>query len=315
MFEPEFLLNTKDVTKYFRGKQGGVNEAVFKVSLELRKGETAGLVGESGSGKTTFGRMAVGLVSPSKGKIMVAGSLIDKMKDKEKFKQAQYIHQDPYGSLDPYSTVGAILERPLRFLLGMNNREELRQRASEMLRLCGLNDGYYDKTIQELSGGEKQRVLIARAFIVNPRLVVEDEPTTMIDFVHRDEVLNLIVNLKDRLGLSVLLITHDVSLATKVSQQLFIMYRGRIVESGPTGEVVGNPLHPYTKLLMSVSPESLVKDPEKVHEFMPKAGMSSRVVRNACMYSLNCPFAFATCRQKEPELREENGHKVACFLY
>ncbi len=312
-----YVMEMQHVSKYFKGKQGGIVTAVDDVNLGISKGETFSLVGESGSGKTTVGKMAVGLIPPSKGEIILGGIPARNMNDNERFKNAQYIHQDPYGSLDPYSTVYATLSRPLKYLYKVKDQSEIEERVMNIVELIGLPDDYVQKTIQELSGGERQRVMIARAFMGNPQLVVADEPTTMIDFVHREEVMLLISNLKERIGLSLLLITHDISVASKNSNRMAVMNKGKIVEVGTTDSVVSNPMHPYTKLLMSVSPDFVINNIEqgKLEEYLPKNSSVTNRPSKGCVYSLNCPFASEKCFQNEPELKGDSDHKVACFLY
>lgn len=309
------VLSIEHVVKRFMGKQGGKIEAVSDVSLSLKKGETLGVVGESGSGKTTLGRIAVGLIYPTEGTIRINGKSMNKATDRERFLLAQYIHQDPYGSLDTYSTVGDIMSRPLKYLKKMDNKSEVREKVVEMLRMTGLDESFYAKTVQELSGGERQRVLIGRAFIVEPEIIVADEPTTMIDFVHRNEVIDLIFNLKKTLNISVIFITHDVALANRVSNRLIIMYKGKVVERGVSSAIQKNPQHPYTKLLMSVSPEVLLKQGNMETQFLPKGSWSTRIVTDECIYAPNCPFVMDSCRKEQPPMKGTSEHEVACFLY
>lgn len=319
MEDTDNVMKLESVSKYFRGKQGGIVTALDHVNLEMSRGDSVALAGESGSGKTTLGRIAVGLIRANKGSVQLRGMEIGKIKEVEKFRLAQYIHQDPYGSLDPYATVGQVLERPLKYLLNMKGGAEIKKRAIEMLEMVGLDSTYYDKTNQELSGGERQRVLIGRAFIVEPELIVADEPTTMIDFVHRDEVLDLISRLKERHKLTIIFITHDLALAAKMSNRMFVMFKGKIVESGDTKQILDNPQHPYTKLLMSVTPEFLLETEGKGDEaretLISKAGSMSMPPPKGCIYSANCPFVMDKCSDSEPELRGDTSHKVACFLY
>ncbi len=307
------------VSKFFKGKSGSIVTAVDNVSEEFDSNKIYAIVGESGSGKTTLGKMAVGLTFADKGNVVLKEKNLKKMRDKDIFVEAQYIHQDPYGSLDPYLTVGEILGRPLHYLLDIKNKDERYQRVSEMLQKSGLNEEYYSRTTQELSGGEKQRVLIARAFIINPGLVVADEPTTMIDYIHRNEILSLILNLNKSTKNTTIIISHDISVADAVSSEIKVMYKGRIVESGIKDEIIKNPLHPYTQLLLSVSPEELTKQsegkvPEIDKKLFPRHALV-REIKRGCNYSDVCPFAFSKCFEDSPELVGTDNHKVACFLH
>ena len=317
MGSQDYIVEVTHVSKYFKGKQGGIVTAVDDVSFGITKGEIFSIAGESGSGKTTVGRMVAGLISPSKGKVLVEGKPDEKLPDNVRFKITQYIHQDPYGSLDPYSTVYNILSRPLKYLYKMKDKTELNDKVMEMVKLVGLLPDSTNKTIQELSGGERQRVLIGRAFIINPQLIIADEPTTMIDYVHRDEVMLLISNLKARIGLSVILITHDLSVAAKNSDRIAIMNRGKIVEIGSTKAIINEPMHPYTKLLMSVSPEFMISNvgTQKFNEYLPRNSGSTGRPSKGCVYSSNCPLAFDRCFEDDPELKGDESHKVACLLF
>ena len=311
-------LELEHVYKYFKGKTGGLSTALDNITVKFEQGKVHGIVGESGSGKSTLGRVSIGLVKPSKGNITIDGRNINKMEDKEVFKLAQYIHQDPYSSLDQYLSVGEILDRPLMYLLNMKGKEERMEKVQSMLVSAGLGPEFYSRTIQELSGGEKQRVLVARAFMIEPELVIADEPTTMIDFVHRKEILDLIYNLSKMNQSTIIFISHDISVVEGISSDICVMYSGRIVESGSVSSIIEKPLHPYTQLLLSVSPEKLVN---KSVDFGPTSSNSiatSKIpvpVKKGCKYSSVCPFVFAKCREVEPELELSSGHLVACHQY
>ncbi len=311
-------LELEHVYKYFKGKTGGLSTALDNITIKFEQGKVHGIVGESGSGKSTLGRVSIGLVKPSKGIITINGKNISKMEDKEIFKLAQYIHQDPYSSLDQYLSVGEILDRPLMYLLNMKGKQERMEKVQDMLVSAGLGPEFYSRTIQELSGGEKQRVLVARAFMIEPELVIADEPTTMIDFVHRKEILDLIYNLSKMNQSTIIFISHDISIVEGISSDICVMYSGKIVESGSVSSIVEKPLHPYTQLLLSVSPEKLVN---KNADFGPTSSNSiatSKIpvpVKKGCKYSSVCPFVFAKCREVEPELELSSGHLVACHQY
>jgi ABC-type glutathione transport system ATPase component len=252
------VLELNQVSKYFKDRRGRIFTAVEDVNLKIGKGEILGLVGESGSGKTTVGRITVGLTRASKGQVMLDGADVEKTKNmKDVWRKAQYIHQDPYASLDPYMTVHEVLERPLNFLMDIK-REERSKRVNAILDVIGLGEGYREKRIQALSGGERQRVLIARAFMSSPIYVVADEPTSMIDFVHRNSVLELLRKLRSDFSTSFLLITHDLSVAADLCDSIAIMHNAKVVEYGRKEEVLNNPKESYTKALLEATPDNLV---------------------------------------------------------
>ncbi len=252
------ILEIKGLSRYFRDKRGGIVTAVEDVNLFMEKKEILGVVGQTGSGKTTLGRITVGLTRPSKGRVVLDGIDVGKVKDLKSFwMKAQYVHQDPYGSLDPYLTVRELLERPLRYLLKVKN-DEASQRIAQMMEVIGIERDFLAKRIQELSGGEKQRILLARAFITNPIYVVADEPTTMIDFVHRNSILSLLLKLRTDFETTFMVITHDISIAADICDTIAIMQNGRVVETGPKGSVLNSPREEYTKALLAATPEKLV---------------------------------------------------------
>ena len=251
-------LETKELTKYFKDKRGGIMTAVDGVTLSIEPKEVLGVVGQTGSGKTTLGRMTAGLTQPSKGTVSLEGADIWKTKDqKSLWKKVQYIHQDPYGSMDPYLTVNEILDRPIRYLLEVRGAEAT-ERVSRMMEVIGLDRSFLPKRIQELSGGERQRVLIARAFITTPVYVVADEPTTMIDFVHRNLILNLLLRLRNEFSATFMVITHDLSIAAEICDRIAIMQDAKIVELGPKKQVLESPKEDYTKALLAATPDKLV---------------------------------------------------------
>lgn len=307
-----------NVSKFFKGKSGGLKTALDNVSMKFDKGDIYGIVGESGSGKTTMARVAVGLTRINKGRVLLEGKDISTMDDHELFKIVQYIHQDPYSSLDQYLHVYEILERPLVYLLKITNREERRGIVVDMLNFVGLGDGYYNKTIQELSGGERQRVLVARAFITNPSFVVADEPTTMIDFVHRRDILELISNLSAKKNSAIMFISHDISVVGEIAQKIAVMYKGQIVERGDAKTIIDNPKHPYTQLLVNVSPEKISRSSDVFNNMQNQTYSTKRILlpmKKGCKYRESCPLAMDMCGVEEPLLKNIGDREVACFKY
>lgn len=307
------VLEFRHISQYFRDRNGGIVTAAEDVNLSIRYGEVLAIVGESGSGKTTLGRLSVGLGKPSKGTILLNGIDLQKYKKAELRKKAQYIHQDPYSALDPYLSVQEVLERPLVYVKQIKDSSSRLEIMEKILDDMGMESYILRKSVRELSGGQKQRILLARAFVLEPMYVVADEPTTMVDFVRRGEILALLSDLKKKIGTSILLITHDVSVASALSDRMAVMYRGEIVESASTSELMKNPLHPYTLALFSVTPEKLMKqDPSMIN--LKRTNVRIPPNFEGCRYSFVCPLAFDRCRKERPVLEEVGGnHQVACF--
>ena len=304
----------RNVSQYFSDKNGGIVTAAEDVSFSIGYGEVVALVGESGSGKTTLGRLSVGLGKPSKGEIFIKGRNLHEYKKSDLRRAAQYIHQDPYSALDPYLSVREVLERPLVHLCSIKGSERRENMMVSILEGMGIDGSHLSKSVRELSGGQKQRILLARAFVIEPSYVVADEPTTMVDFVRRNEIMSLLSNLKRKMGTSVLLITHDVSVADELSDKMAVMYRGEIVEYGPTKEVLAKPQHPYTLALLSVRPDQLMKEGAPLFSSRRREFLSIPASFKGCRYSFVCPYAFDRCRTEKPTLREITpGHKVSCF--
>jgi oligopeptide/dipeptide ABC transporter ATP-binding protein len=312
----ESIVQFKGVSKYFKDKKGGIMTAVDSVDVAVGRDRVLALVGESGSGKTTLGRISVGLIDASKGEVLFDGRDIRKYKKDDLWKRAQYLHQDPYSALDPYLTIGEVLERPLRFLSKVSDRDQRKERVSTMMQAIGLASMQPSTKVARLSGGEKQRVLLARSFIMTPDFVAADEPTTMVDFIHRNEILALLRNLRKDLGTSMLLITHDISVASFLADHVAIMFRGSIVEYGPRSEVLERPLHPYTQTLLSLTPDKLASGEVRVADLLQKKRDVALVPREkGCKYESRCPYAFSTCRGAHPPLELVSGeHSVACYL-
>lgn len=309
----QIVLELRHVSQYFRGANGGIVVAAEDVSFAIREGEVLALVGESGSGKTTIGRITVGLRLPSKGEVVLIGKELRKYRKAELRRRAQYIHQDPYSALDPYLSVKELLERPLVHVKGIKDPGRRREMMVAILESMGLDSSFLEKSVHELSGGEKQRILLARAFVISPDYVVTDEPTTMVDFVRRTEIISLLSQLKKKLGTSVLLITHDISVASELSDRVAVMYKGEIVESGKTADVLENALHPYTTALLSVTPKNLISQ-DKLQFIAKNPAVPFPDDFKGCRYSANCPLAFDRCLSEHPVLEEVvPGRQVACF--
>ncbi|WFO75155.1 ABC transporter ATP-binding protein [Desulfurococcaceae archaeon MEX13E-LK6-19] len=325
------LIEVRDLKIYFPVKKGvfgkiGYVKAVDGVDLVIDKGQIVTLVGESGCGKTTLGRAIAGLVKPTAGEILYMGKNIRKMKRKEYReyrRNVQIIHQDPFSSLNPTKTVFYTLAVPLKKWGIAKTRKELLEKVSELLELVGLHPAkdFLFKYPHQLSGGQRQRVVIARAISVRPQLIVADEPITMIDVSLRIGILDLMLDLQKKIGASYLFITHDFGaaryFAAKGGGLIAVMYLGNIVEIGPAEEVIRNPLHPYTKVLLSAVP---VPDPEISRKKKPIKLKSLDIPSPinpppGCKFHTRCPFAIEKCSKEIPKLIEvKPSHYVACHL-
>ena len=320
------VLNLK---KYFPIKRGFITslisgenlfvKAVDDISFYVRKGEVFGLAGESGSGKTTTGRLMLRLTDPTGGRILFNGKDITKLPGRELKplrRQLQIVFQDPYESLDPRMTIKEIVAEPIRIQRLAKTEDEVDERVKQILTEVEMvpPEEFMWRFPHELSGGQRQRVAVARAFIVNPEFVVADEPVSMLDVSIRAEVLNAMLELVQKRQVSFIYITHDLALAKHVTDRIAIMYLGKIVEMGPTLEVIDNPLHPYTQALIAAIP---VPDPNYKRGDLPISGEIPSPINppQACRFNTRCPYAFSECTQVEPMLIEaEPGHWVACHM-
>jgi peptide/nickel transport system ATP-binding protein len=290
------------------GREGGEVKAVDDVSFDLRKGEVLGLVGESGSGKTTLGRTLLGLVRATDGSVMFEGRDITKLSERElrtHRRRMQIVFQDPHASLNPAMTVGDAVGHPLRIHGLVHGRDQMRRRVAEALEIVGLSpaEQFLDKYPSDLSGGQKQRAVIARAVILNPVLLVADEPVSMLDMSVRAKILELMLNLKHEFDLSYLYITHDLATAKFFCDRIAILYLGRIVEIGPSAAIYEEPKHPYTQALLRAIPEP---DPLRtVPRDLPRGEVpdAARPPRG-CSFHPRCPRAFEICGWETRDLRD-----------
>lgn len=281
------------------GREAGIVRAVDGVSLDIRRGEVLGLVGESGSGKTTLGRTLLGLVRATSGSIEFEGRQIARLHEREwraLRRRVQVVFQDPHASLNPAMTIEQAVGHPLSIHGLERDRERLRLRVIEVLERCGLAPGvdFLEKYPSDLSGGQKQRAVIARAIILNPVLLVADEPVSMLDMSVRAKILELMIELKQDFELTYLYITHDLATARFFCDRIAIMYLGRIVEIGPADAIYANPRHPYTQALLRAIPEP---DPERaVPRDLPRGEVPDAAVPPlGCSFHPRCPRAFEPC--------------------
>jgi peptide/nickel transport system ATP-binding protein len=288
--------------------------AVRSVTLKVERGETLGIVGESGSGKSTLARILVGLDRPTNGRIWVAGDSGCAGRRQARapgYNHIQYVFQDPVGALNPRQTVRTILEAPLVNLVGMPTmRRNLR--LLELVDAVGLRSDLLDRYPHELSGGQAQRVGLARALAAEPEIIVLDEPVSSLDVSVQAQILNLLVDLKRGLGLTYVFISHDLRVVQCISDRVAVMYFGRIVEIGPASAVFGKPRHPYTALLLASMPT--LGRREIAAEAAPAELPNPLAPPPGCAFASRCPYASRTCCDYQPELSgEEDGHLAACY--
>jgi oligopeptide transport system ATP-binding protein len=315
------LLEVEGLTKHFavrRGLLGGSQlvRAVDAVSFTLEAGGTLGLVGESGCGKTTTSRLILGLERPTAGAIRFEGRDVlelDREGRRHYRRSVQAVFQDPYASLDPRMRVAAIVAEPLVINTKLDATAR-RRRVAELLDLVGLPERAADLFPHEFSGGQRQRIAIARALTLSPRLVVLDEPVSALDVSIRAQILNLLVDLQKRLGVSYLFIAHDLAAVAHMSRTIAVMYLGQIVEWGDADAVALEPRHPYTKALFAAA---LPVDVDAPRQELALAGEVPSPLEppSGCRFHTRCPFAMAHCATDQPALRLESGRQVACHLY
>jgi peptide/nickel transport system ATP-binding protein len=323
------LVQVDHVKKYFpvqRGfsaslfsKQKEYVRAVDDVSFEMERGDVLGLVGESGSGKTTIGRLCVRLLIPTEGKILFDGSDISTLKGHDMRlmrRRFQLTFQDPSSSLNPRMSIGNAIADAMR-LQGLNTPKERRKEAEAVLERVGLSPAqtFYDRLPHQLSGGQRQRVVFGRAIILRPEFVVTDEPVAMVDVSIKAQILDLMMDLKREFNLTYLFISHDLATARHVCDRIAVMYLGRIVEIADKDRIYEDPLHPYSKGLMSAIP---VPDPRiKKPAAIPQGEIPSPIhPPSGCRFHPRCPQAFDRCPLEEPELRDiGDDRQVACHLY
>lgn len=319
----EDLLVVNRLKKYYPitggvfAKEIGAVKAVDDVSFHVKRGETLGLVGESGCGKSTTGRSILRLIEPTSGEVLFEGKDVARMKREEVReirKDMQIIFQDPFASLNPRHTVGKILEEPL-IVHGVNSSKERSKRVHELLEVVGLSTYHAGRYPHQFSGGQRQRIGIARALILNPKLIVADEPVSALDVSVQSQVLNLMQDLQKEYNLTYLFIAHDLSVVRHISDRVGVMYLGRIAEIADKDQLYANPHHPYTKALLSAVP---VADPDKKQERIILQGdlPSPANPPSGCTFHTRCPHVMDVCREKRPEmLKLREDHLVACHLY
>lgn len=321
MAEKEVILSVQHLKKYFEVGKNATLKAVDDISFDIYKGETLGVVGESGCGKTTCGRTCIGLYDRTDGKVLFKGKDVHTLSGKEKFafkKEAQMVFQDPYGSLDPRMTVADIIGEGIEIHRMAKDKKERQQMIYNYLELVGLNREHANRFVHEFSGGQRQRIGIARALAVEPEFMVLDEPISALDVSIQGQIVNLLVELQKKMGLTYMFVAHDLSMVKHISDRVAVLYLGSLVELTTSEELYSNPRHPYTQALLSAIP---IPDPDveeereknKIHlegevpsPINPKPG---------CKFRPRCKYAKPICEEKMPEIQDVgNQHFVACHF-
>ena len=312
------LLEVEGLKKYFQVGKGQTLKAVDDISFQIKKGQTLGLVGESGCGKTTVGRTLLRIYEPDAGKILFDGkdiSRVSKKEAKELTRRMQMVFQDPYASLNPFFTVGEIVEEGMKIHKMYHSETERMKRVYELLEMVGLNKDHANRFPHEFSGGQRQRVGIARALALNPEFIVCDEPISALDVSIQAQVVNMLMKFQEEMDLTYLFIAHDLSMVRHIADQTAVMYLGTMVEYGSTRDVYEHPVHPYTRGLLSAVP---VADPdyEKAHNRIPMDGEVPSPInpKPGCRFCVRCRKATAQCHEETPKLRDVGGgHMAACW--
>ena len=310
------LLEVKNLKKYFNTPRGLLH-AVDDVTFTLERGKTLGVVGESGCGKSTTGRSILRLLEPTGGEVLFEGQDITKLSAEEmrkKRKDMQIIFQDPYSSINPRKTVGQIIADPLEINKIITDKNQMEKRVRELMEIVGLADRLYGTYPHELDGGRRQRIGIARALALEPKFIVCDEPVSALDVSIQAQILNLLNQLQKDMGLTYMFITHDLSVVNHFSDDIAVMYLGRLIEKAPAEELFENPTHPYTQALLSAIPVPQLHN--RRERILLKGEITSPInPPKACRFAQRCPYATDRCRQEEPALTEiKPGHFVSCFL-
>ena len=311
------LIETRDLKKYFKVKKGMLH-AVDGIDMKIMPGETFGVVGESGCGKSMLGRTLIRLYEPTGGEILYNGQDLAGLRGAERKKvqlEMAMIFQDPYSSLNPRMCVADLIADPMRVNGLYGDRDSRYQRVAQLMDTVGLARRVAGSYPHELDGGRRQRIGIARALALSPRFIICDEPVSALDVSIQAQILNLLMDLQDEMGLTYLFITHDLSVVEHISKNIMVTYLGKCVEMGDTDQIFDNPRHPYTKALFSALPEPTLEARYKKPQLLTGEVASPVNPRPGCRFAHRCPHATDKCREADVPLREvEPGHLVACCL-
>ncbi|MEG0898141.1 MAG: ATP-binding cassette domain-containing protein [Oscillospiraceae bacterium] len=310
------ILEVKNLKKYFKTPKGMLH-AVDDVSFTIERGKTLGIVGESGCGKSTTGRAILRLLEPTSGEVIFEGKDILKCTDNEMRdlrKDMQIIFQDPFASLNPRKTVSEIIAQPIALNKIITNKKDREKRVLELMETVGLAERLINSYPHELDGGRRQRIGIARALALNPKFIVCDEPVSALDVSIQAQILNLLKDLQKRLGLTYIFITHNLSVVNYFADDIVVMYLGKVIEKAPSEMLFDNPVHPYTKALLSAIPVPDIR--HKRERILLKGEISSPInPKPGCRFAPRCNYCTENCTKNEPELIEiEPNHFVSCWL-
>jgi len=313
----EIILEVKNLKKYFETPKGQLH-AVDDINFSIEKGKTLGLVGESGCGKSTTGRVILRLLEATDGEVIYKGRNIREINKKdmrELRKEMQIIFQDPFSSLDPRMTVSEIIEEPIKLNKIITDKAERFKKVLELMDLVGLSRRLINVYPHELDGGRRQRIGIARALSLNTEFIICDEPVSALDVSIQAQILNLLDELQEKLGLTFIFITHDLSVVNHFSDDIAVMYLGKLVEKASAEELFENPIHPYTKALLSAIPRPTLD--RKVEKIILKGEITSPInPKKVCRFADRCNYTERVCTTKEPQLEEVSpGHFVSCHLF
>ncbi len=312
MAEP--IVEVVNLKKYFDCPGGAKNHAVDDVTFTINRGETLGVVGESGCGKSTLGRTVIRLQDSTEGTIKLNGENITHVKGgrlKEVHEKMQIVFQDPYSSLNPRMPIDSAVTEPMKYSRVKRSKAELIEESERLMELVGIDERLRRAYPHELDGGRRQRVVIARALALNPEFVVCDEPVSALDVSIQAQVLNLLMDLQDQMGLSYMFVTHDLSVVRLISNHIMVMYLGQMVEKRPTKELFIRPLHPYTKALLSAIPSTDIRHPMK--RIQLKGEITSPInPKPGCRFAARCPYVCDRCGEPQQLKEVSENHFVAC---
>ena len=313
----DIILEVKGLKKYFKTNRGMLH-AVDNISFSLARGKTLGIVGESGCGKSTTGRCILRLIEPTSGEVIFEGENILNLsgrKMRAKRSDMQIIFQDPFSSLNPRKTVMETIAEGVKMCPKYKTQEQIEARVVELMQTVGLAERLINSYPHELDGGRRQRIGIARALAVEPKIIICDEPVSALDVSIQAQILNLLKELQEKLGLTYIFITHDLAVVNHISDEIMVMYLGQMVEKAPTEELFANPIHPYTKALLSAIPVPKVGG--RKERILLKGEISSPIdPKDECRFAKRCLYACDKCWASCPELQETNpDHFVACHCF
>lgn len=309
------VLETVDLKKYYKTR-GGYLHAVDGINLKIMKGETLGVVGESGCGKSTLGRTVINLHEPTSGKVLFKGRDLSTIKKNDPDRRRMsMIFQDPYSSLNPRMCVADLIADPMQVNHMYGDKRARYKRVEELMDIVGLSKRVANAYPHELDGGRRQRIGIARALAVEPEFIVCDEPVSALDVSIQAQILNLLMDLQEQLGLTYMFVTHDLSVVKHISTNIMVTYLGKCVEYGPTDRIFENPSHPYTRALLSALPEPTLEARNKKIELLKGEIVTSINPKPGCRFAPRCKYCTEGCKGADPaEIEVEPGHFVSCTL-